>query len=198
MQALPGTPADQEAVYHHLENPKEPLTKTQREILDELAPFNKDAERIYQKLNPDKPLAPGYVHRIAQQKGGLLDRILQGSQSTGRGNVLKKTRRPSKKRSMLALESPGGKARKVVSVARGRVTEWHDNVPTDIGGLRSGLTKPSEILDDRLGALEREEQSLKNEQRVLTRYPIEGGILEPTPAEHRRPPAADRGRPHRN
>jgi hypothetical protein len=171
MKALPGTPADQEAVYHHLENSKEPLTKTQREILDKLAPFNKEAERIYQKLNPDKGLTRGYVHRIAQQKGGLLDRILQGSQSTGRGNVLKKSAAASKQRSMLAIESPGGKAREVVSVGRGRVTAWHDNVPQDIGALRSGLTKPEEILDDRMGALEREEKNLKNEQRVLGATP---------------------------
>lgn len=167
LKSLPGTPADEEAAYHHQENPKQRLTAKQQAILDKLAPFDKEAEKIYQKLNPDKQLTANYVHRIAQQKGSLLDRVLNGSKSTGKGNVLKKSASASKKRSMMAIESANGKTREVVSVARGRVTEWHDGIPRDLGALRSGLTTREDILDERLEPLEREEKKLKAEQRTL-------------------------------
>jgi hypothetical protein len=173
MESLPGKPADQARAYHALENPKEPTTPVQRQIMAILGPMRAESESLFRKLYPKRAISGDYVHRIAQQKGGLLDRILKGSQSTGRGNVLKKNAAAGQKRSMMAIESPtGGIAdRQVVSVGRGRVTAWDKNVPSDIGSLRPGLTTANAELDKQLDPLEREEAKLKQEQRTLNATP---------------------------
>ena len=171
MNKLPGTPADQEQAYHALENPAEPTTPVQRQIIHDLGPMRAESESLFRKLYPNRTISGDYVHRIAQQKGGLLDRILKGSQSTGRGDVLKKNAAAGQKRSMMALESPTDGSRQVVSVGRGRVTAWQNNVPSDIGSLRPGMTTADAELDRRLDPLEREGSKLRQEQRTLNATP---------------------------
>lgn len=168
----PGTPEDLEAIYHHSENPDEPLTAEQRAIYDEwIKPLDEAAASDFKKLNPGKAMIPNHVHRIAMDKGGMLDRLIRGEGRLSAGNVLSKSAPGAKRRTMMALEDENGK-RTVVSIKGGTVTEWKDGKPTDLGRIRGlatqGLKSKGEILSREAATYKKQLAKLEDEYRVLT------------------------------
>lgn len=161
MDEVPGTPSDQEAIYHYLEDPSLPLTRTQEQMLDEyIAPLMEGAREKAEAIQGQSIPVENYVHRIVKGKSGeasFLSRLMAGSKSTGRGNLLNRSKTSSQKnRSMMALEAPDGE-RHVVSISGNRVTAFHaDQEPEDMGKLSSGLTTRWEMLDERLEPIARD------------------------------------------
>ena len=151
MESVPGDANDYEAVYHHIEDPTLPLTELQQKILDDyIRPLMASTSATVQEMRDAGAEADStYVHRIVMDRGGFIDRLLAGSKSTGKGNVLK-TKVPSQKsRTMMAVESPDGE-RFVVSIKSNRVTAFVDGQPVDLGGLRNGLGTKLEEISPRL------------------------------------------------
>jgi hypothetical protein len=128
-------PKDFEQIYHHMEDPKGVvLNPTQQELLrDIVTPFMTVSDRIYQKLTDGGVPAENYVHRVVKEKGSWFDRILDGSKSSGRGNLLSKSAPQTKGRTMFALESDG--ERRVVSLKGGQVTAWKHGIPENLGPI---------------------------------------------------------------
>ncbi len=134
LREAPGTPADMEAIYHHLEDPAVKLTSGQQKILDDyLRPILDESERINEKL--DGGQVENYVHRIPVGKGSLLDRILGGESELSAGRGLSKSSASLKSRTMMAIEDAQGN-RKVVSIKGGEVTAWERGKPSEMGEIR--------------------------------------------------------------
>lgn|GEM_PF-2373189 len=167
LKEAPGTPADQEAIYHHLEDPTEPLTGTQRSILTNyLQPLLNESERINTKLGGGE--VENYVHRIPVGKGSALERALNGEANIGSGRGLSRGAASSKGRVMMALEDEGGN-RRVVAIKGGNVTGFDDNgKPESLGNLRTGLQTKGEIIDSETAPLRKELSKLETERRTLT------------------------------
>lgn len=168
LEKVPGTAGDQEAIYHHLEDPKVALTKAQEDILEKYVdPMMATTESMSRAMYGSKGDDLTYVHRIAKDKGSLLDKVADGDKPTGRGSALRKSTSSGKSRTMMALQDESGN-RRVVSVKNGRVTQWQGGVTRDIGALRSGITNHGEIMDERIAPLERQVQKLEGEKRILS------------------------------
>ena len=70
-----GSPADYEAIYNHLENPSEPLTETQRNLLEtEIEPIRRAREKVYSRLQGEEiPISgEGYTPAQGSQTGWLV------------------------------------------------------------------------------------------------------------------------------
>ena len=151
MESVPGDANDFEAVYHHIEDPALPLTELQQKILDDyIRPLMASTtETVAEMRAAGAETDDTYVHRIVMDRGGFIDRLMAGSKSTGKGNVLK-TKVPSQKsRTMMAVENPDGE-RFVVSIKGNRVTAFVDGKPMDLGGLRNGLSTKLDEISPRL------------------------------------------------
>jgi hypothetical protein len=134
LKEAPGSPADLEAVYHHLEDSAVKLTSTQKNILDDfIRPLIEKNERINEKL--DGSQVENYVHRIPVGKGNLLDKILGGESELSAGRGLSKSSASLKSRTMMALEDAQGN-RKVVSIKNGEVTAWERGKSSEMGEIR--------------------------------------------------------------
>lgn len=152
--------ADAEAVYHHLENPEEPLNSEQDSLLDDtvipiMEQTDKNFIRLKELLGQEAELIEHYVHRQVSGKGGWFDRITSGAtKGAGRGNLLSKTAPQTKGRTMMALEADNVAGRRVVVAIKGnRVTAFKHGKTEDMGALSSGLTTKYEIQDKRLDSL---------------------------------------------
>jgi hypothetical protein len=158
LKAMPGTAKDQQAIYHHLEDPKNvTLTAEQEEILDEhLTPLIYRAEHDFQVITEGGVPLENYVHRQVRDRGGMIDRLMEKVKSgeTPRGiggGRLTKTAPGQKHRTMMALQNVKSGKRQVVSIKGGRVTAMRSGQnPEDLGGLRNGLTSVGEEVDKRM------------------------------------------------
>ena len=137
MRAAKGTPEDWEAIYHHQENPRELLTPEQRDLKSQFVdPIDTRNQELYQELRPEGISDPNHVHRVVQDSGSWLDRMLhrKGSGGAGRSNVLSKSADSLKGRTMMAIETEDG--RRVVALKGGEAIDvetgksW-GNVKTD-------------------------------------------------------------------
>lgn len=127
--------ADDEAIYHHLENPDESLSGNQQKWLDDIIhPIAARNTQLYQELTDGGIPIEDYVHRVVKGKGGMLDRIAQGIKSVGSKGSLSKSAPQTKQRTYMALEDEAGN-RRVVSVKGGQVTAWTDGSPENLGGI---------------------------------------------------------------
>jgi len=170
LKEAPGTPADQEALYHHLENPEEALTAGQQRILDGyLRPMLDKSERINEKLEGGQ--VENYVYRIPVGKGNMLDRIMGGEGKLGAGGRLSKSSASLKGRTMMALEDETGN-RRVVSIKDGKVTAFDQGQAENLGRIRGletqGIKSKGEVLDRQLEPMQRELDRLEVERRTLT------------------------------
>jgi hypothetical protein len=154
MKEAKGAPEDWEALYHNREDPSEPLTTEQEKLKAQyLDPIQARNQELYQELTPDAGADPFHVHRVVENSGSWLDRMLSTVKRGGGGNVLSKSAASLKHRSMMALEPDGGGDRQVVAIKGGRVIGFDGGQPQDLGGLRNGLTTKWELLDDRLSPI---------------------------------------------
>ncbi|HEV7523016.1 MAG TPA: 2'-5' RNA ligase family protein [Candidatus Angelobacter sp.] len=129
------TPADQAAIYHHLEDSSVPLDPKQQAVLDKIVkPLMSQSSAIRSELNSaGVPMGEeGYVHRVVQGRSSQLERAMRGKQGTGKGNVLSKSAASLKQRKMFALEDEDGN-RQVVAMEGGRITGFSNGSPTDLG-----------------------------------------------------------------
>jgi len=170
LKEAPGTPADQEAIYHHLEDPSRPLTGTQRSILnDYLSPMLEESERINEKLGGGQ--VENYVHRIPIGKGSRLERILGGEGNIGGGGGLSKSASATKGRVMMALEDEDGE-RRVVAIKKGQVTAFDNGNAENLGRIRGletqGLKTKGELLAREIEPMQGELDKLEAERRTLT------------------------------
>lgn len=141
---------DAAAVYHHLEDLKEPLTPDQDRLLDnDVLPVMEDTDDKFKELKKllgdnDPELLNNYVHRVVKGKGGWFDRIVSGQKGgTGRGNLLAKSAPQTKSRTMMAIESPDGD-RRVVSIKGGEATMWQHGQETKLGPIKNAKGKGKE------------------------------------------------------
>ena len=170
LKEAPGTPADQEAIYHHLEDPSRPLTDTQRGILNGyLRPMLDESERINEKLGGGQ--VENYVHRIPIGKGSRLERILGGESRLTGGSGLSKSAASTKGRVMMALDGEYGE-RRVVAIKKGQVTAFENGTPENLGRIRGletqGLKTKGELLAREIGPMQQELEKLETERRTLT------------------------------
>jgi 2'-5' RNA ligase len=163
LKGMPGTAKDQEAIYHHLEDPKgNPLTAEQEDILDNyLAPLIYQAEQDFQVVTEGGVPLENYVHRQVRDKGGMIDRLIERAKDKDQkggsvgGGRLTKSAPAAKSRTMMAIqrvaETSYGKRgeRQVVAIKNGRVTAYRNGVAHDMGALRSGLEMAGDIIDQR-------------------------------------------------
>lgn len=170
LKEAPGTPKDQEAIYHHLEDPTRPLTGTQRSILnDYLQPILDESERINEKLGGGQ--VENYVHRIPIGKGSRLERIMGGESKLTGGSGLSKSAGATKGRVMMALEDEQGE-RRVVAIKKGQVTAFDNGNAEHLGRIRGletqGLKTKGELLAREIEPMQRELEKLEAERRTLT------------------------------
>jgi hypothetical protein len=127
--------ADDEAIYHHLEDPNAKLSDDQQKWLDDIVtPLQKMNTEFYEELKKGGVPIENYVHRVVQGKGGVLDRIAQGAKAMGSRATLSKSAPQTKQRTYMALDNDKGE-RQVVSIKNGQVTAWKDGTPENLGGL---------------------------------------------------------------
>jgi predicted 3-demethylubiquinone-9 3-methyltransferase (glyoxalase superfamily) len=176
LKQAPGTAKDWEAVYHYQENPREPLTGEQRELLNFITPINEESTRIYTKLTEGGMPVENYVHRVVRDKGGFLDRVMESfGQKAGVGsrNVLSKWASAAKGRTMLALNDEAGN-REIVAIKGGRVTSFRggENVRAiDLGPFREGLTTEGGVIEDKTAPINRRIRALEKERNLLKATP---------------------------
>ena len=170
LKEAPGTPKDQEAIYHHLEDPSQPLTSTQHSILNGyLRPMLDESERINEKLGGGQ--VEDYVHRIPIGKGSRSERILGGESKLTGGSGLSKSASATKGRVMMALEDEDGE-RQVVAIKKGQVTAFAKGTPENLGRIRGletqGLKTKGELLAREIEPMQRELEKLETERGTLT------------------------------
>jgi 2'-5' RNA ligase len=171
LKAMPGTAKDQQAIYHHIEDPKSvTLTDEQQSILDDyLTPLIYHAERDFQVVTEGGIPLENYVHRQVRDRGGMIDRIMErakeGIPTSGvGGGRLTKTAPAAKHRTMMAIEDAKTGKRQVVSIKGGRVAVVKNGQPPqDIGGLRSGLTTVGDETDKRMAPFVKRVTELRDE-----------------------------------
>lgn len=171
------SPGDSEALYHHLENPKEPLTPSQQKVFDTvIKPLSDQNAKLVAKVKPNIPLnEESYVPRFVQGKGNLLDRITDPVKNAKAsvGNVLNKTAPSTKQRTMKALVDEQGN-RTVASVKGGRVTAFQNKAATDLGPIK--IKSLQDLMDKEISPIQqkisRVSAELKTLQSVKTRSPI--------------------------
>lgn len=171
LKDMPGTAKDQQAIYHHLEDPKSvALTDEQQDILDGyLTPLIYQAEHDFQVVTEGGVPLENYVHRQVRDRGGMIDRIMEKvkdktpSNGIG-GGRLTKTAPAQKHRTMMAIQDAKTGKRQVVSIKGGRVAVMKNGqAPEDIGGLRNGLTTVGAEVDERVAPFVKRVTELREE-----------------------------------
>ena len=165
---------DAASVYHHLENPDEPLNREQEKLLDDdIIPIMENTDQNFIKLKEllgqDADLIENYVFRVAKDKGSWFDRIASGSKGgTGRGNLLSQSAPQTKGRTMMALEAENVGGRRVVVAIKGnKVTAFKNGKSEDLGSLSSGLTTKLNLLSKRLDPLVKRIGELREQLAAL-------------------------------
>ena len=165
------TKADDEAVYHHLEDPEGvKLHGNQDKWLDDIIlPIQAQNEDLYTELTDGGVPIENYVHRVVKGKGGMLDRIAQGAKGVGGKGSLSKSAPQTKSRTYMALEDRDGK-RMVVSVKGGQVTAWDHGTPENLGGISK--TDEGQVFEDKDGDIWTLKQATTKEieQHTETQY----------------------------
>jgi hypothetical protein len=165
------TKADDEAVYHHLENPEGvKLHGDQDKWLDDIIlPIQTQNEDLYTELTDGGVPIENYVHRVVKGKGGMLDRIAQGAKGVGAKGTLSKAAPQTKSRTYMALEDRDG-SRMVVSVKGGQVTAWEHGTPENLGGISK--TDEGQVFEDKDGHVWHLKQATTKEieQHTETEY----------------------------
>ena len=168
VKAARGTPADYEAIYHHIENPNEPLTPQQQEILNtEILPLRNEANQLYAKLmNEGVPVEDeGYIHRIPAGRGGVIERMQAGYRRITEGGLLRKTWVGLKHRTMMAIEDEAGN-RRVVSTKGGRVIAFDKGKAEYLGNLK--LKDYQDFVNKEIKPLQEQLNKLQREKDILT------------------------------
>ena len=174
------TKADDEAVYHHLEDPEGvKLHGNQDKWLDDIIlPIQAQNEDLYTELTDGGVPIENYVHRVVKGKGGMLDRIAQGAKGVGGKGSLSKSAPQTKSRTYMALEDRDGK-RMVVSVKGGQVTAWDHGTPENLGGISK--TDEGQVFEDKDGDIWTLKQATTKEieQHTETRVlPLRSRLLD--------------------
>lgn len=160
---------DQEAIYHHIENPEEPITPEQEKAYHEtIKPIMDEANSIYSRLRNNGYPVPkeGHLTRNAQDRGGWMDRLVAGAKDIISSGPLRKTTASMKHRVMLSATDEEGN-RKVISLKNGMVNSWENGKPTDLGKVN--FQTKEELLDKKLEPLEKQQKRLEMEQAILNK-----------------------------
>jgi hypothetical protein len=142
--------ADQEAIYHWIENSKSPLTPEQKAVYEsDIKPISEERNRLFAKLRNDGiPVDnDGYTPRHVADRGGIIDRLQQGYKGAMQGGLLRKTTGEFKHRVMMAIEDAQGN-RRVVSIRQGRVVWYHDKKADYIGSMDSRGSEYPDFVDN--------------------------------------------------
>jgi broad specificity phosphatase PhoE/ParB-like chromosome segregation protein Spo0J len=171
MKSAGMTKADDEAVYHHLENPEgvELHGKQDKWLDDIILPIQSQNEDLYKELTDGGVPIENYVHRVVKGKGGMLDRIATGARGVGTKGSLSKSAPQTKGRTYMALEDRAGK-RMVVSVKGGQVAAWDHGTPENLGGISK--TDEGQVFEDKDGHIWnlRQATTKEIEQHTETEY----------------------------
>lgn len=174
LEKAEGKPADYEAIYNWIENPKEKITERQKKIYrNEVEPIAKERNRLFSKLRNEGVPVEGstYTPRFVAEKGGFFDRLIEGMRTSNAGaGMLRKTTGSFKKRTMRAIEREGGDdmpgERLVVSVKDGEVTAFKDGKPESMGKLK--YSTPEEEMNKAVEPIDRQIKKLNAEKKTLT------------------------------
>lgn len=161
------TAKDAEAIYHYKEDPNSVnLTPAQEAAMKGFAPIEKEALQAYKRINeltnvPDAGLEEGYVHRIAQNKGGMFDKLMEQTKSRiGGRSVIKKSAPSLKSRRYVALEDGNGN-RTVGFIKNGRVTEFVKNQAKDLGQYK--VKSNEQLLEQDIKPIQKQLDRLQKE-----------------------------------
>jgi|GEM_PF-6066386 broad specificity phosphatase PhoE len=190
MEMLPDKfkdPVLQENVYHHMEDPTLTLTADEMEFRDKyVVPVLNEIQGLYRKLEKIDPEsaaaamkdAVNYFPRLAKDKQGIIDRIINGTKYITGGGLLGKTASSLKSRIYKALTDNNGN-RTLVTMKDGRVTALHgfdedgNSVTQDLGGFKrsdKGLStkelRDKQLNDDlgydkKMGKLQAEKKNIQ-------------------------------------
>ncbi len=174
LEKAEGNPADYEAIYNWIENPKEKITEKQKKIFrNEVEPIAKERNRLFSKLRNEGVPVEGstYTPRFVAEKGGFFDRLIEGMRTSNAGaGILRKTTGSFKKRTMRAIEREGGDdmpgERLVASVKDGEVTAFKDGKPESMGKLK--YSTPEEEMNKAVEPIDSQIKKLKTEKNTLT------------------------------
>ena len=166
-----GRPGDYEAIYNHIENPKEPLTPAQNELLKtEIEPIRTARDEVYSRLKESEvPLSDDlYTPRKTANKGGMFDRIMDGFRGTKEGSILGKSSGSMKHRVLMAAENAAGQ-RRVIAVKGGEVVAWDKGKADPLGPLKftdfeEMLGKETKPIDREIAKIERELETINAAQ----------------------------------
>lgn len=138
------TKADDEAIYHHLEDQEsDELTDAQENRFDDMLPIAERNEKAYTELTAGGVPLENYVHRTVKGKGGALDRIAQKIRTSVGGKGLSKSAPQTKTRTMMAIENDSGD-RRVISIKGGHATMWQEGEPTELGEIKNANGRTDE------------------------------------------------------
>lgn len=173
VQKLDISPKDDEALYHHAENPDAPLTDKQKDLEAKFdIPLKELNQKLYERIkNEGQPLPESdtYISRFAKDKSSVMQKIFDPVKdriaSAKQGSVLSKSAPSLKKRTMKALTDEKGN-KIVASIKKGEVTGFINKKAQSLGHL--DLEKNSEILDKEVKPLKNKINKLQTELKTLT------------------------------
>lgn len=154
------TAEDWAAIYHYAEDHSAPITDLQRGVYDGTV---KPLQDSINDMRTDMGLKPfkndEFIHRIAQGKGGSLERFLEGdSKDISAGNVLKKTSDSMKTRTwmklvddkgnshIVSIKSPKNKLGK--AMGERQVTAFKNGKKMPMGALKRKIPTPTTEFND--------------------------------------------------
>lgn len=155
VESLDISKKDDEALYHHAENPNAPLTEKQKELEKKFdLPFKKLNAELFKRIKDigtELPNEDSYIARFPKEKPSVMSRIFSPAEgrpaTSGQGGVLSKSAPSLKKRTMKILTDAAGN-RTVVSIKNGRVTAFENKIPSDLGTLTTKRSqKVTEFFD---------------------------------------------------
>lgn len=133
------THASDAVLYDHKEDPENvQLDARQDDWFDDVAlPLDEQNTEYFEELTDGGIPIENYVSRSVKGKGGMLDRIARGVKAVGTRGTLSKSAPQTKTRTMMAIESPDGDERRVISIKDGKATMWVNGEPTELGAVKN-------------------------------------------------------------
>lgn len=164
---------DDEALYHHAEDPSYPLTDKQRELEAKFdIPLKKANQALFESIKRDGvPMSdPGnYISRFPKEKPSVMQKVFSPVEgrpaSAGQGGVLSKSGPGLKKRTMKILTDEQG-GRTVASIKDGQVTAFRNRIAEPLGTLK--VKRNEDLFRTETAPIQAKISKLQAEEKILS------------------------------